>query len=639
MKFKCLILILMIVLSIFYEFSCSTNRLNSKLKSKSKSKSRSHLKAKSRMRSKSRMRMKHKMRMRSQRKLFEQLEHQDFRETPSLDHHGDSSIASQAGFELPEDLTIMENKHRIRMKDLPYDVEMSKIDLDLSDWLTISSASYANTKTYPDIADHYIHLDKNFTRINDKFISPFTTNGVPTPTSFWFKLNLKYVYYFETKDCINALGRIYLDEVLDVRDLPSDYGCFSVIEREKNVSYKICAETDFIKKKWLCRLQEICKVNKSKVCGGKRDDAVDHPKFKIKNVIQPMILIPMAAEKCNENWNYLKNGADWQCKCREGDNQSPIDLPPVSKAISTPASPLFEYLPVQVEAESSSHDGLVKKGQNHKIYFRNGALRIYAESFGKIVTLDGAGYYADEIVFHTPSEHKINGKVLDMEMKIIHKAKTEGDFGKTLTLSFLFKRKAGAYNKFIDNLDFYNLPNPYEKVQDLRQEIFIPNIFLDDDIDGSGEMQPFSFYSYEGSTTEPPCNENTLVYVASEPINISYATVELFREALKLPDFMDQNGRIINTSRNINRTNRRRVQQLKGRAVFHYDKKYDCNFPYKHRYPKYRKGHYERVNKKAIQYYFVDGEKPSMMPGAYVVTDNEAIGHMDKDEMESSYEV
>jgi hypothetical protein len=31
-----------------------------------------------------------------------------------------------------------------------------------------------------------------------------------------------------------------------------------------------------------------------------------------------------------------------------------------------------------------------------------------------------------------------------MEMKVIHRARTKGDYGKMLTLSFLFKGKPGA---------------------------------------------------------------------------------------------------------------------------------------------------------------------------------------------------
>jgi len=265
---------------------------------------------------------------------------------------------------------------------------------------------------------------------------------------------------------------------------------------------------------------------------------------------------------------------------------------------------------------------MIKEGQNQKIFFKDGALRIYGD-FGKIVTLDGTGYYAEEINFHTPAEHVINGKRADMEMKIIHRAKTVGDFGKSLTLSFLFKGKPGAYNKFLDKLDFYNLPNPYDKVMEIKEDIFIPNVLLDEDIEGSSEMTPFSFYSYEGSLTEPPCNEKTIVYVASEPIPVSISTLTLFREALSMPDQTDFAGRVIESPKNL--SNSRKTMPLKGRAIFHYNKKNECPiFKRKITDHDHRKGHYERVKKLGVQYYYVAGENPSGMPGAFVVTDKEA---------------
>lgn len=166
----------------------------------------------------------------------------------------------------------------------------------------------------------------------------------------------------------------------------------------------------------------------------------------------------------------------------------------MDKAINTIVSPLFDYQAVKSVADTPSTNGMIKEGDYQKIFFKDGALRMYADNYGKIVTLDGTGYYA-EIVFHTPSEHLINGHRMDMEMKIIHRARTEGDFGKILTLSFLFKQKPGAYNKFLDKLDFYNLPTPFDTFQELKEDIFIPNIFLDQDIEGSGEMLLFSFYN------------------------------------------------------------------------------------------------------------------------------------------------
>jgi hypothetical protein len=47
-------------------------------------------------------------------------------------------------------------------------------------------------------------------------------------------------------------------------------------------------------------------------------------------VRKPVILIPLPSKSWNENWNYDDHGANWECKCAEGLEQAPIDLPPVS---------------------------------------------------------------------------------------------------------------------------------------------------------------------------------------------------------------------------------------------------------------------------------------------------------------------
>ena len=118
--------------------------------------------------------------------------------------------------------------------------------------------------------------------------------------------------------------------------------------------------------------------------------------------------------------------------------------------------------------------------------------------FGKVVTADGAVYFAEEIVIHTPSEHKINGKQLDMEVQIVHYGQSKGDIAKQLTLSFLFERKAGVYNKFLDDLDFFNLPSPASPKVDLLKDIFIPRILYEASNNEIPVMKPFSFYTYQG---------------------------------------------------------------------------------------------------------------------------------------------
>ena len=266
----------------------------------------------------------------------------------------------------------------------------------------------------------------------------------------------------------------------------------------------------------------------------------------------------------------------------------------------------------------------IKEGDNLKLEYHEGALRIYGPYFGKTVTLDGGVYHAQEISFHTPSEHKINGERFQMEMRVVHYGKTVGDTAKQVVLCFLFKKAPGVYNRFIESLETFNLPNPLDKYRELQKRIQLTNIFFNTNEDPSSTMSPFSFYTYEGSLTRPPCNEKTITYVASEPIGISATTLALFKEALRFPDLESQHGEVFSQENSIMYSNRS-IQNLNGRSVFHYNSKFGClTKRMKTGYVGTTKGHYERKTTKAEKFFYVEGDQPSGMPNAFVVTEDEA---------------
>jgi len=192
-------------------------------------------------------------------------------------------------------------------------------------------------------------------------------------------------------------------------------------------------------------------------------------------------------------------------------------------------------------------------------------------------------------------------------------------------LIFFFKSKPGVFNKFIDKLNFFDLPNPLEKFRELSETLYIPHIFLNSDEDDLSYMIPFSFYTYQGSTSTPPCNEQTIHYIVSKPIDLSNTAIELFKEALRIPDRIDAKGNIV--SSNTSTMNNRGIQPLNGRSVFHYDHtKYSCpDFRVNKSEKINSDGHYEKRTKESVQYVFVSGDKPSGIPGSFVVTDKEAM--------------
>ena len=90
------------------------------------------------------------------------------------------------------------------------------------------------------------------------------------------------------------------------------------------------------------------------------------------------------------------HGQEWLCRCRDGFEQSPIDLPPTSCSELITENASFEYQYVDPESLEVIYD--------------LNLLRIRPKSgakMGKLADVDGTTYEVTEVLFHTPSEHTI----------------------------------------------------------------------------------------------------------------------------------------------------------------------------------------------------------------------------------------
>jgi carbonic anhydrase len=513
----------------------------------------------------------------------------------------------------------------------------------MTDWLMISSKSFTNVFKFPPVTlsngvKAKIKTDSLYFRINSSY-NPQTQSATPAapdaggpesnlpsgPKYFWFRLSGSNLYYSSTDSDINILGAVAVRAINSVRHLQVDGGngdaCFLVKDID-NLEWKLCAKTLEIRTKWVCEIQKVLGINQDEICKiGKKKEAEKN--VITKNIIQPVIIIPIPSPQCNENWNYQHLGRDWNCDCNEGKEQSPIDLPTIEKALDSPIRPMFEYEEVIVKSTLNTIEGQMRENQNLKLELVNGALKIFHSNLGKIITLDGAIYHAQEINIHTPAEHKIDGKRYDMEVQIIHYGQTKGDIAKQVILSFLFEKRAGLYNKFIDDLDIFNLPNPLTKSVDLLNNLYIPKILYAADDQEIPMMKPFSFFTYQGSISFPPCTEKTIIYVASKPLYIGTTALQLFQEALRVPDIINGRGDVVVSNWIPNSS--RHVQPLNGRPVFHYNHQKYCG-PDPLRVPPKPVGHYEKIEKSHVNYFYVHDSEPSGLPGAFVVSEREALG-------------
>jgi len=485
-------------------------------------------------------------------------------------------------------------------------------------WMKIRSEEFKNKDKFPSIEINgkktELKTDNSNFRINDGYDSNKKEGDAPkSETDFYFKLAQNLIYYTTTKNSTNVIGSI------EIRSLKPNSAfnkeskkdlCFSLVDTNL-MSWDICAGESSIKNKWTCKINIVLgKYKNESECTSKK--SISEAASSINNEnrgVEPIIVIPLPSKDCNANWDYTEHGDNWECLCSDGPEQSPINIPEESSIVDSPITPLFTFEPISSKSDISTLDGELKAQENVKIkYFKN-ALRILHPNLGKIVTLDGSVYIGEEIVFHTPAEHKINGKAFDMEMQVIYYGRSKGDIAKQVVLSFLFEKKAGAYNKFLDDIDFFSLPNAANPEKDIIHDLYIPKIFQASNDNNESLFRPFSFYTYQGSLTMPPCSEGTIHYVVSNPIPLASVPIQLFQEAL----------RPTNSEEIEPLENNRKTQPLNGRNVFYFDKqKYSFSDIQSSQTTDKRKGNKSRVE----DFINLEGGESSGLPGAYAMQRN-----------------
>lgn len=482
-------------------------------------------------------------------------------------------------------------------------------------WLKIRSEEFKNKDKFPLIdingKKQKLKTDESNFRINQAFneTRKEDDDAPKSETDFYFKLAQNLIYYTVSKKDSNVIGSIDIRSLRESNQKKDDL-CFTLFDSNL-MRWDICAGETEIKNKWICRIniglgkyksESQCKNNKEVKSEEENKNEVQSG-FKIENrVVEPIIVIPLPSKDCNSNWDYTTKGNDWECLCSEGAEQSPIDIPDRSDTVDSPITPLFTFEPISAKSEITTLDGELKANENVKIkYFKN-ALRILHSNLGKIVTLDGSVYIGEEIVFHTPAEHKINGKAFDMEMQVIYYGRSKGDIAKQVVLSFLFEKRPGAYNKFLDDIDFFSLPTAANPERDIIHDLYIPKVFHASSDDTEIIFRPFSFYTYQGSITMPPCSEGTIHYVVADPIPLASVPIQLFQEALRTNNNEDSDPV----------ENNRKTQPLNGRSVFYFDKQKYSFTDLHSKTAEKNKGRKNRIE----DFINLEGGEPSGLPGA-----------------------
>jgi carbonic anhydrase len=127
------------------------------------------------------------------------------------------------------------------------------------------------------------------------------------------------------------------------------------------------------------------------------------------------------------------------------------------------------------------------------------------------VTLKNATYNLAQFHFHTPSEHRLDGKSFPMEMHLVSK-----DADGKLTVVGVFI-KAGAKNEALAKL-WSKLPTPNASLQ--ATEVDLATLL----------PAKRSALVYAGSLTTPPCSEDVNWIVLEQPIQMSQQQINAFRK-------------------------------------------------------------------------------------------------------------
>lgn len=195
-----------------------------------------------------------------------------------------------------------------------------------------------------------------------------------------------------------------------------------------------------------------------------------------------------------EHWGRLSDDYD---ACRSGNQQSPVDI---SGMWSTHLPPLsFQY--------RSSYLSMVNTGQTIRVNYEPGSF----------LRISGQRYELQQLHFHTPSEHTIQGVPADMEIHLVHRD-GYGNYAIVAIPVISGRRHNVVMARIGQNLP----PHPGNEYVDYRTGIK-PIFLLPTNRD---------YVSYQGSLTEPPCTEGVRWLVFLHPLEVPAEYVAKFRQIM-----------------------------------------------------------------------------------------------------------
>ncbi len=192
------------------------------------------------------------------------------------------------------------------------------------------------------------------------------------------------------------------------------------------------------------------------------------------------------------HWGDLK---DEYFMCKEGKNQSPIDVNRV------------------IEADLPKLD-ITYAGNAVSVVNNGHTIKVNTQGKNEIV-VDGVTFTLKQFHFHTPSENTIKGEQFPMEVHFVHLDKD----GNIAVIGIMFKegKRNAAVDKFLSKL-------PKE----------INHIALLDEMFNPGELFPkkLDYYRFNGSLTTPPCTEGVRWILLKHEVEASKEQLSKMRKVM-----------------------------------------------------------------------------------------------------------
>jgi carbonic anhydrase len=198
-----------------------------------------------------------------------------------------------------------------------------------------------------------------------------------------------------------------------------------------------------------------------------------------------------------KHWSYThgitpKKWGEISPTCATGVHQSPIALSTKKASAQSP------MVPLEITWNKSTGE-LVDTGHSEQVNLLPGSF----------ITYGGTRYELQQLHFHSPSEHTIDGKGAPMEAHFVHRSAD----GKLAVVGILLKQGAAA-SPFAPVLT--TLPSPGEK---RTVEVELPALL----------PKSTRHFAYAGSLTTPPCSEDVQWIVMLDEDAVSKPEITSFR--------------------------------------------------------------------------------------------------------------